>query len=251
MRATLRFPIPALAAWLLLGSGSARADIVTEIDGSFVQLQTIGGNTTNTAISVSPSSYVAAPLGGTGTQSFYLTSGSVTTPQSPNKLNLASINSFLIDISAFSFKNPTVGVTNSDDSSNPNRITITEPVIDGSGILTHFSLGTANVIAFSSSDNTATITAAATFLDSGDTSNDFSMFNAGGGGVFTLNFANVLFVPNTDGQAFFPVDPTKPVVISWHLQGNLTPVPEPASAVGLLTGAGLLLGAACRRFRRT
>jgi hypothetical protein len=222
---------------LLLAPAMTRADVISEIDGQYgLGALSMGGS--DFGISANQTTY--APSGPDGVSTFYLSLGkSVASVASSNSVIGNPLSDLTLDVSSFTTTNPTVGLSVTDDPGGKLRLGDFE-----SPNFANFTLGGASVLSFNKDAATATIQANVTlgpgdfqFTDGSDLSPYFS------GGLFTINFANVLIVPPGDGRAFFPADSSKPPIITW----TLTSVPEPASVIGMLSGVLLLGGAALRR----
>jgi hypothetical protein len=234
-----RFRLVALAgllASLVFAGGSARAAFITQFDGQYSS----GGGTTNTAISVSLTTYQP----GDGTQkTFFLSSlGVVTSTTESSDFQSASVSRLKVDVSNFTANNPFAVVSNPDqspDGGNPSLLQVFTPG-DGSSINADFNMGATAGLTVSA-QNTAVLNIPVTFLATSShpgPNDDLSAFNPSGGGMFVVEIDNINITTQADGRVTFPVNANQRVNVSFRL--TATPVPEPSSAVSLLTGAGLL-----------
>jgi hypothetical protein len=229
-----------LLAAVLHGGGSARASIITHYEGQYSS----GDTGINMGISTNPpgSQY----MNGTGQKIFYLSFGSVssTTDFSQQWIGQA-ISQLQLDISAFTATNPFGSVTSYPAGEDPTLLRVGS---SESEINADFTMADTATITSNTDLHQASITLGVTLRP--DTTNpggdDLNAFNVGGGGTFRIDIDNIDIVPTSDGQVFFPVDPNQQVTVHWSIDA----VPEPASAVSLLTGAGLLLGMWMRQRRR-
>jgi hypothetical protein len=236
-----RFTVIALAglfASLLFAGGSARAAVIMSFAGQYSIPVTVNGVMQNQGISTLPSSYQA----GDGTQQvFYLSGGIVSGTVSSSSFMGQAISDLTVDVSQFTFSNEVGNVTNANaDMSSLLRVGAGNTQADFTIATNPNGNSTITPANGDPSTNEWLINVPVT-LQGTTSGDDLTAFNTSGGGAFILDITNLAIqVPNQiDGTVFFPVDPTKPVTVSFSLVPT-PPVPEPSSAVSLLTGAGLL-----------
>jgi hypothetical protein len=231
-----RFLLVALAgllASLVFADGSARAAFITRFDGQFDGIST------------------APPFDpvqdGTGQKIFYLFGGIVSSTTDPSSFDNQALNRLMVDVTRF-IQNPGVGsVTNFDiNVDNPDPTLLKVGLGIEGGIHADFTMADTASLTSDLNAHKAVFNIGVTLRASSNPgNNDLSAFNTGGGGMFSIEIDNVDITPSNDGRVTFPVDPKKPVTVKWAIVA--TPVPEPASAVSLLTGAGVLGLWVCRR----
>lgn len=221
------FALAGVLASLAFAGGSARAAFITRFDGQF------------TGISTAPPYDVVKD--GTGQKIVYLFGGTVSSTTDTSSFVSQELNRLTVDITKFT-QNPGVGgVTNFDTNPDFPDLTLLQVGlgIEG-GIHADFTMASSSTITSDLTNHKAVIDIGVTLRATSrpGTNNDLSAFNTSGGGTFSIEIDNVDINPTSDGRVYFPINKTKPVTVKWNIQAH--PVPEPASAVSLLTGVGLL-----------
>jgi hypothetical protein len=233
--------VTGLLASLLLAGGNARADVIF-VNGFSGQFLSSDAGTTgvNTAISTNTPGSSYAP--GTGQQAFYLSGGTVSSTTDPSAFVLLGVNNLKVDVTDYTTTNPFVVVTNFPGfESFDTSLLQVGPSVE-SGLEADFTMANTAGITTNLANHEAIITVPVTLRQDTSTllNNDLSAFVMNAGGSFILDITNINIVPTGDGTVFFPVNPNNLVTVTFTLQPNAAAVPEPASAVSLLTGAGLL-----------